>query len=335
MVNENKRMYIPEENHQGKPELRPGGAGDHSLPQPLSALGSAGAGGDGPGSASPRGRRTPRAGALREPPAPPGLGVSRGRGRGKVAVSRRRLLPEEGGSEGKRPCGAAGGEAEARGCPVARGHRRAGRRVAAPLNASPALRAPAGHGFLGHRERSPSLLRAISRLSRARGGEGESWIYTRTSRENGDGGERRTAMKVELYFGHRFPPGPSEHRPHRGHRPAPRCPAVSAVPGRAQGATLFVPTPGASPAPPGSAFPEVPALRYLHAATPPLSSPPLPHTHVDIAERQSHCLPSARRSEVPARLPPNRAPSQAGPPPPTPHPTPAGPPPIKRPGRVR
>lgn len=109
MVNENKRMYIPEENHQGKLELRPGGAGDHSLPQPLSALGSAGAGGDGPGIASPRGRRTPRAGALREPPAPPGLGVSRGRGRGKVAVSRRRLLPKERGSEGRGPCSAAGG----------------------------------------------------------------------------------------------------------------------------------------------------------------------------------------------------------------------------------
>lgn len=38
MVNENKRMYIPEENHQGKAELYLRGFNSHSLPCPLSLI---------------------------------------------------------------------------------------------------------------------------------------------------------------------------------------------------------------------------------------------------------------------------------------------------------
>lgn len=83
MVNENKRMYIPEENHQGKPEIYLRGSSNHSLPYPLSVISRFGSAAAASATASGRRRGRGRGQPLTPLPIPSTQLPSAGRAAGR------------------------------------------------------------------------------------------------------------------------------------------------------------------------------------------------------------------------------------------------------------
>lgn len=120
MVNENKRMYIPEENHQGKLEIHLGGSSRPSLPYPLSVIFFASAPLPPPAAGAGRAEDSPR------PPSPcgarsyPGPAALRGDPRGPSGGGRVTGLKK---SCFEAPPSSPGGEGRA-GAAVRRGRRR-------------------------------------------------------------------------------------------------------------------------------------------------------------------------------------------------------------------
>lgn len=114
---------------------------------------------------------------------------------------------------------------------------------------------------------APSLL-----VSHARGEGKENHLFTRARP-----GRMETArsacisIKVELYFGQRFSlPSPPSIARTVGTDPSHAARRCRPSPGH----NFVCPNSGSLPRPTWLRFPEVPALRYLHAATPPFPSPP-------------------------------------------------------------
>lgn len=217
MVNENKRMYIPEENHQGKPEIYLRGPSNRSLPCPLSLisrLSSAAATGRGqpltPGSI--RSTQLPSAGrAPGRPPQPLTERLLLRRARAKKSCFKSPSSPSQakgrGGAAGE---GAArwgrglGGAAE---LPLLRVKRGLTRRAAAirgsfPINALPVLltsiwvRLPKAPG----EEPFPSL--TLFPISHTKGeGKGELSVYTYVHHTCAHAESACIKMKVGFYLG--------------------------------------------------------------------------------------------------------------------------------------
>lgn len=220
MVNENKRMYIPEENHQGKPEIYLRGPSNRSLPCPLSLisrLGSAAATGRGqpvtPGTA-PLGRAC----SGERPPQPLTERLLLRRARAKKSCFKSPSSPSRakglGGAAGEGAARRGRGLGGAAGRPLLRVQPGLTRRAAAirgscPIEVLPVplssiwVRLPKAPG----EEPFPSL--TLFPISHTKGeGKGELSVYTHVhhtcahAERTGDTGGACIEMKVGFYSGH-------------------------------------------------------------------------------------------------------------------------------------